>query len=237
VSLTNDSSVCSTWQKMTTRVGVSKAGGEIDREHRSMSACSQFDCALTRRDPQHGRAGGDSSCTCRCASCSHLGRHLAARAPAQEQGSKRRRPAKAGFIFWGSWVRWLLKSSNSCLHSSNTANPQETSIRRLTEDSSHPLSQEHISESTVRSQMRTHTAADDIQVQQYTSRLQSHPRRTYSDSSSGRGPYVFLLAMLFLAALLPAAKAGIVQGSVKLIPSGVLQMKAEWTDLPKTGAT
>ena len=209
----------------------------MDRQHRSMRACSQFDCALTRRDPQHGRAGGDCFCTCRRASCCDLGRHLASRAPAQEQGSKRRRPAKAEFIFWGSWVRWLCKSSNSCLHPSNTANPQETSIRRLTEDSSHPQSQEHISKTTVRRQMRTHTAADDTQVQQYTSRLQSHSRRTYSDSSSGRGPYVFLLAMLFLAALLPAAKTDIVQGSVKLIPSGVLQMTAEWTDLPKTGAT
>ena len=209
----------------------------MDREHHSMRACNQFDCAHTQGDPQHGRAGGDCSCTCRCASCCDLGRQLAARAPAQQQGSKCRRLAKAGFIFWGSWVRWLCKSSNSCLHSSNMANPQETSIRRLTEDSSHPQSQEHISKTTVRRPMHTHTAADDTQVQQYTSRLQSHPRRTYSGSSSGRGPYVFLLAMLFLAALLPAAKAGIVEGSVKLIPSGVLQMTAEWTDLPKTGAT
>jgi len=209
----------------------------MDRQHRSMRACSQFGCALTRRDPQHGRAGGDYSCTCRCTSCCDLGRHLAARAPAQEQGSKRRRPAKTEFIFWGSWGRWLCNSSDSYLHSSNTANPQETSIRRLTEDSSHPQSHEHISETTVRSQMRTHTAVDDTQVQQYTSPLQSHPRRTYSDSSSGRGPYVFLLGMFFWAALLTAAKADIVQGSVKLIPSGVLQMTAEWTDLPKTGTT
>lgn len=75
-----------------------------------------------------------------------------------------------------------------------------------------------------------HTSADDIPAQQIKALLQSHPR------ISGRRPYVFLLAILFLAALSPTALAGIVQGSVKLIPSGVLQMTAEWTDSPKTGA-
>ena len=47
---------------------------------------------------------------------------------------------------------------------------------------------------------------------------------------------VCLLVIFLMIACLPSTLAGIIAGSVVLRPSGELEMKASWTDSPKTGA-
>jgi hypothetical protein len=68
----------------------------------------------------------------------------------------------------------------------------------------------------------------------------SHKSQSKSDPGlihrcPGREIFIFFMGLLLSVAMLPTAQAIIYPGSVTLKPSGVLQMTASWTDIPKNG--
>ena len=62
-------------------------------------------------------------------------------------------------------------------------------------------------------------------------------RRSLSSSGRESMAWPILVALILLFSFIPVALPAIVEDSVLLTPSGVLQMMASWTDSPRTGAT
>ena len=201
----------------------------------SSSSCALFwrDDTCEHAEEVEAERAEDSSC-----SRLHLGGHahesmdaLAANSPTHSQTplvlvQRMDRTARDGYVCCcGGYFKTCPCRSNQRARKRCIPMPSEFATPSVQGHSSDPIFHHSVSKysATVRLQNR---------------QTQAHfGRRSLASSGRASIAWPILVALILLFSFIPVALPAIVEDSVLLTPSGVLQMMASWTDSPRTGAT